>query len=122
MQPVVPAAKWEESVRKMIKTYGAPIPEENVAPIVQYLVAFQQAPSEGLVGTITLVEHPAMIKAAVDWEGLYRGRDAFARDCASCHGPSGKGDGSSAPSQLPHPTDLTSAAFSDASLSAALTN
>src|SRR5437016_5852104 len=38
MQPPLTAAKWEESVRKMIKTYAAPIAEDQVQPIVQYIV------------------------------------------------------------------------------------
>jgi cytochrome c oxidase cbb3-type subunit I/II len=49
-----------------------------------------------------------------------RGKQAFARHCASCHGPAGKGDGPAAASLLPAPRDLTSAAFGDAALSEAL--
>ena len=37
MQPIVPAPKWEENVKKMIKTYGAPIDEADVPKIVEYL-------------------------------------------------------------------------------------
>lgn len=49
-----------------------------------------------------------------------RGKQAFARLCASCHGPEGKGDGVAAASLLPVPRDLTSAYFADAALSEAL--
>jgi cbb3-type cytochrome c oxidase subunit I len=49
-----------------------------------------------------------------------RGKQAFARHCASCHGPAGKGDGPAAASLLPAPRDLTSARFSDAALSSSL--
>jgi cbb3-type cytochrome oxidase subunit 1/cbb3-type cytochrome oxidase cytochrome c subunit/mono/diheme cytochrome c family protein len=49
-----------------------------------------------------------------------RGKQAFARHCASCHGPAGKGDGPAAASLLPAPRDLTTAHFSDAALSKAL--
>src|ERR1051325_729480 len=38
MQPPMTAAKWEESVRKMIKTFGAPITEQQVPQIVQYIM------------------------------------------------------------------------------------
>jgi cbb3-type cytochrome oxidase subunit 1/mono/diheme cytochrome c family protein len=45
------------------------------------------------------------------------GKAAFARNCAGCHGPAGKGDGPAAESLLPRPRDLTSARFSDRALS-----
>ena len=39
MQPPLPAADWESEVNKMIKTYGANIPEEAVRKIIAYLQA-----------------------------------------------------------------------------------
>jgi cytochrome c5 len=39
MQPPLPAAAWEANVRKMIDTYGAPIPEEVAKQIIAYLQA-----------------------------------------------------------------------------------
>jgi hypothetical protein len=38
MQPTSSRAYWKASVTKMQKTFGAPIPEEMVEPIVDYLV------------------------------------------------------------------------------------
>lgn len=38
MQPVSWRAYWQSSVIKMQKTFGAPIPDEAVAPLVDYLV------------------------------------------------------------------------------------
>jgi len=37
MQPPLPAAAWESEVNKMIKTYGANIPEDAVPKIIGYL-------------------------------------------------------------------------------------
>jgi mono/diheme cytochrome c family protein len=37
-QPVLPRAFWKASVEKMQKKYGAPIPDEQIAPLVEYLV------------------------------------------------------------------------------------
>ena len=37
-QPVFPRAFWKASVEKMQKKYGAPIPDNQVAPLVEYLV------------------------------------------------------------------------------------
>jgi hypothetical protein len=39
MQPPLPAAVWEAEVNKMIKTYGAPIPEPSAKKITSYLQA-----------------------------------------------------------------------------------
>jgi hypothetical protein len=37
MQPPLPAATWEAEVNKMIKTYGAPVPEATARKITSYL-------------------------------------------------------------------------------------
>ena len=37
MQPPLPAATWEAEVNKMIKTFGAPIPEGTAKKIISYL-------------------------------------------------------------------------------------
>ena len=39
MQPPLTAAQWTAEVTKMQKVYGAPIPADSIAPIVQYLTA-----------------------------------------------------------------------------------
>jgi hypothetical protein len=36
-------AAWEAEVRKMMKVMGAPIPENEVAPIVDYLTQYYGA-------------------------------------------------------------------------------
>ena len=38
MQPTSSRAYWKSSVTKMQKTFGAPIPDETVEPIADYLV------------------------------------------------------------------------------------
>jgi len=37
MQPDFPKKKWESIVDKMVKTYGAPIPDSSAQAIVHYL-------------------------------------------------------------------------------------
>lgn len=39
MQPPLPAATWEAEVNKMVKTFGAPIPEASAKKITAYLQA-----------------------------------------------------------------------------------
>jgi hypothetical protein len=37
MQPVLPASAWSDEVNKMIKTYGAIVPEDAAQKIISYL-------------------------------------------------------------------------------------
>jgi sulfite dehydrogenase len=38
-QPASPRAYWQATVDKMVKAFGAPIPADQIPPIVDYLVA-----------------------------------------------------------------------------------
>jgi cytochrome c oxidase cbb3-type subunit I/II len=51
-----------------------------------------------------------------------RGAEVFARDCAGCHGPAGRGDGPAAVALIPAPRNLTVARFSERRLSESLWN
>jgi mono/diheme cytochrome c family protein len=53
---------------------------------------------------------------------LRHGRDVFAANCASCHGPAGAGDGPAAVALLPRPANLQAHEYSDERVSAALWN
>jgi mono/diheme cytochrome c family protein len=55
-------------------------------------------------------------------EEMIRGETLFTANCASCHGPSGRGDGNASASLLPKPANLTAARFSDERLSSVLWN
>jgi cytochrome c5 len=39
MQPPLPRAAWQATVQKMIRTFGAPIPEDAAGAITEYLAA-----------------------------------------------------------------------------------
>jgi cytochrome c5 len=39
MQPKFPRAQWNATVNKMIKTFGAPVPQEDAEKIINYLSA-----------------------------------------------------------------------------------
>jgi hypothetical protein len=41
MQPAFPRKVWEANVEKMRKTFGAPVPEQHVPQIVDYLMAIR---------------------------------------------------------------------------------
>jgi cbb3-type cytochrome oxidase subunit 1/mono/diheme cytochrome c family protein len=55
-------------------------------------------------------------------EEVNHGGTLFAANCASCHGPAGRGDGKASASLLPRPANLTAARFSDERLSSVLWN
>ena len=40
MQPPLPATTWEAEVNKMIKTFGAAIPDDSTQKIIHYLQAY----------------------------------------------------------------------------------
>src|SRR5262245_61739002 len=42
MQPPLSQAKWDEEVKKMVKTFGAPIGDDQVPVIVQYLMTTKE--------------------------------------------------------------------------------
>src|SRR5436190_1642815 len=120
MQPPMNATKWEESVRKMMKTFGAPVAEEQVPVIVQYLMAAKEnhpavawntlAPA--LPTTAPIIEADAKTRDKDRREG----RTSYALHCASCHGRKGAGDGTSASLLLPKPTNFTEGRYTFAAL------
>jgi len=65
------------------------------------------------------VLHPASDAGDLQ-EEVSRGAVLFAANCASCHGPAGRGDGRASASLLPKPANLTAARFSDERLSSVL--
>ncbi len=40
-----------------------------------------------------------------------KGKDLYTKDCAACHGPTGKGDGPAAAALNPKPADFTNKAY-----------
>jgi mono/diheme cytochrome c family protein len=127
MQPPLTQAKWEEVARKMVKVYAAPIAEDQVVPIAQYLVAVKESGHSDL-GESLVPTPPAKqrtVKLATDESAraadAKRGETLFATNCASCHGPRGAGDGPTAKTQLPPPSDLTAHRYATDALCAAIT-
>jgi mono/diheme cytochrome c family protein len=126
MQPPLTAPKWEEVVVKMTKVYAAPIAPEQVPQIVQYVMATKEAGKGELLDTLAVspAVEPRSIELSRDPEqqaaDAKRGKSLYAKNCASCHGEGGAGDGPSAASQLPRPTDLTSHRLSTDALVAAI--
>jgi mono/diheme cytochrome c family protein len=125
MQPPMNAVKWEEVVRKMVKVYAAPIAEDQGSPIAKYILAAseQGGLSESLVPPPPQKMRTVKLAAGESARAAdaKRGEALFATSCASCHGPRGAGDGATAKTQLPPPTDLTSHQYSIESVCATIT-
>jgi len=127
MQPPMTAAKWEESARKMIKVYAAPIEEKQIPQVVAYLMAVKeqkQGAMTEVLATVTPQGKMRMVAPTKDpakhAADMKHGATLFAQNCASCHGPRGAGDGATAATQFPRPTNLTEARFSVEALSTAI--
>lgn len=129
MQPPMTADKWEAEVKKMKATYGAPIADEQVKPIVSYLMAVK----EGGKGSPHIREAQAaapagnaLVKPARNpgdrAEDAMHGEAVFGQLCASCHGTDGRGTGPAGLALLPKPADLTAGKLSDEGVARAVCN
>jgi cytochrome c oxidase cbb3-type subunit 2 len=87
----------------------------ELAPRVEAIAAQARqdelAPQFGVAGT------PTDLAASI-----LHGGDVFAANCASCHGPTGAGDGPASATLQPKPANLRAAQFDTLRLSAALWN
>jgi len=132
MQPPFSRRQWEDTVRKMITAYGAPVNEFQVIKITDYLYAINgngpRPPShdsssddDDIGGTPSAVPPEVTERAPAlefatnpqDREAdVRRGAEIFKQNCAGCHGDGGRGNGVISEVLLPKPADLTAARFS----------
>ena len=120
-QPPMTAAKWEESVKKMIATYHAPIAEDQIPLIVQYIVAARENGPKGATwDTPIAVPAPMPMDLKLGGGNVDHGRQLYVERCASCHGVTGNAQTPAAASMLPRPTDLTAGRFADERIAQAI--
>jgi mono/diheme cytochrome c family protein len=118
-QPPMNQSQWTAEVHKMIKTYGAPVAEEQVGPTVQYIMATKEAGGPGQTWEAITPEpaHPMseipQPNLANSAQLIQRGMPIFQKSCLPCHGPQGHGDGPTAAVLLPKPEDFGHARFED---------
>jgi mono/diheme cytochrome c family protein len=133
MQPPITAAKWEENVRKMMKVFAAPVPEEQVGDVVKYAIFLnEQSAQAGLRDSLAVEARSPVSDRSPDnlWTDqhtvtgdLQRGAALFQVTCANCHSVRGQGQGRAAAAHaLPAPTDLTSGRWSRELLASVLRN
>ena len=129
MQPLFPQGKWEETVDKMTKVYGAQIDPQQRQAIIGYLVTIhgpdaatrQTPPPEDDFDSITAAKPPArpdtspLLALAADTTAraaeVKRGGELFQQNCAACHGNNGRGDGMVGEVLLRKPKNLTAIRF-----------
>jgi mono/diheme cytochrome c family protein len=104
--PFLDRKGWEASVGKMVKVMGAPIPPEDQVRIVDYLAA-QYGKGASPSPVVAAAPGRAVAPPARTPELLAQGKASYATYCASCHGPTGAGDGPAARALKPPPRDLT---------------
>ncbi len=81
MQPPMPRAFWKSSVQKMQQKYGAPIPEDQVESVVDYLTKNYGVTTNGATATTSQpVVKPASSSTLADGPSL-----ATKFGCFGCH-------------------------------------
>lgn len=89
MQPPLPPAFWAATVKKMQQTYGAPIPADQVAPLVEYLARNYGAETNTTSPPVaSLDSRPA--RAATPSPTLAGQTIAVRYGCLGCHNVSAK--------------------------------
>jgi sulfite dehydrogenase len=122
MQPAsFDQAKWEAEAKKMVKPYGAPIADDQIPIIAQYIVAARKADPGAWESMAVQNQVKVPPKAAAASPGeVNHGRALYTQHCASCHGTDGKSQTVAAKPMLPRPTDLTSGRFAPQAIAAAI--
>lgn len=107
MQPPHPHAQWEAIVKKMKRAFGCAIPDEDIAPLVDYLVSQNDVQVMSPL-SVQQKRSPGPVVAQQAGAGdPDKGKRVFSMYCVNCHGVSGKGDGPIGQSLVPPAADLT---------------
>ncbi|GJL70654.1 MAG: hypothetical protein NPIRA06_32890 [Nitrospirales bacterium] len=108
MQPPHPREDWMEIVNKMKTSFGCPISNEDMAPLVDYLVtqnSLQPFPTAPPVQRDDQKDTPD--QSSIQSGDSQKGKSLYERHCVTCHGPGGKGDGPIGPVLVPPAANLT---------------
>ena len=87
MQPPMPRAFWKSSVQKMQQKYGAPISDNQVDAIVDYLTRNYGVSTNGAAQVAAVQSHPDAETSHGKLEGSQVAAKYF---CLSCHSPAAK--------------------------------
>ncbi|WNM61302.1 cytochrome c [Candidatus Nitrospira neomarina] len=107
-QPPHAREHWMEIVNKMKITFGCPISNEDMAPLIDYLVtqnSLQPSPSVPPAQHDEQKETPG--QSPTHAGNPQKGKALYERHCETCHGPGGKGDGPIGQALIPPAANLT---------------
>jgi mono/diheme cytochrome c family protein len=108
MQPPHPREQWMEIVKKMKTTFGCPIPDEQISPLVEYLIRQNSIqPSPGGTPVQQEVQNEIAGQALNHPGDPQKGKTLYEQHCLNCHGTGGKGDGPIGQSLIPPAANLT---------------
>ena len=108
MQPPHDREQWTEIVHKMKKSFGCPLPDEQISPLVEYLFSqnsIQISPSPPSVQA----KVPEVIAGQTQSSpgDPHKGKILYDQHCLTCHGAGGKGDGPIGQNLIPPAANLT---------------
>ena len=87
----------------MQSAFGCPIPDDQISPLVDYLVS-----QNGIQPTPIGEKAQENTPSPKDTQGnLDDGKTVYETNCANCHGNGGKGDGPIGQALVPPPSNLT---------------
>lgn len=108
MQPPHDREQWTEIVHKMQQVFGCPLPDQQIAPLIDYLFgqnSIQISPSppavQAEVPPVIRDQLPSMPGDPV------KGKTLYVQHCTTCHGTGGKGDGPIGQTLIPPAANLT---------------
>ncbi len=108
MQPPHDREQWTEIVQKMKKSFGCPLPDEQISPLVDYLFSqnsIQISPSPPSV--LAKISEVIADQTQSSPGDPHKGKILYAQHCPTCHGAGGKGDGPIGQTLIPPAANLT---------------
>jgi sulfite dehydrogenase len=85
MQPAMPRAFWKSSVQKMQQKYGAPIPEDQVEAVVDYLTRNYGVVTNGATAAIAGATNSPSTQATAAHPATDGTKLAMKYGCFNCH-------------------------------------
>jgi mono/diheme cytochrome c family protein len=106
-QPPHDAGQWTDIVNKMKTAFGCPIPDEDTAPLVRYLVKQNSVPPFPEPSPAPQPTRSGVSEDDHSPGDPQKGKTLYERYCVACHGTSGKGDGPIGQALVPPAANLT---------------